>query len=282
MLWLVGALFGVLILYLFLTAPNLRNAKTRCEAIPKAPYAHRGLHDGSVPENSLTAFRRAAEKGYGIELDVHLTKDGHLAVMHDGSLKRMCGSDQRIPLLTLREVQSFRLLDTGERVPAFADVLKAVAPRKTPLIVEMKSDPENWRALPEKLLAAMQGYPGFWCVESFDPRMLGWFRRNAPQVVRGQLAYDPRRIGEKRPLYYVFGADLLTNFLSRPDFISYQHEADGNLSFRAVRRLFRPCAAAWTVQSQKDFDDLRKRYDLQIFEGFEPPVIANKEKEKQP
>ena len=57
-------------------------------------YAHRGYHDKPrVPENSMAAFRRAIENGYGAELDVHLMRDGHLAVIHDASLKRTAGAD---------------------------------------------------------------------------------------------------------------------------------------------------------------------------------------------
>ena len=59
-------------------------------------YAHRGLHGPGVPENSLAAFRRAAEAGYGAELDVRLTRDGRLAVFHDSTLERMCGVPGRV------------------------------------------------------------------------------------------------------------------------------------------------------------------------------------------
>ena len=272
MVWVIGGLLALAGLYLFLTAPNPR-AKARCVEMPHLPYAHRGLHDAAIPENSLAAFVRAAEKGYGVELDVHETKDGQLIVMHDGNLQRMCGDSRNIFDVTFSEATALRLLNTDETVPAFQDVLKALAPYQTPLIVEMKSDAPTRKELPAKLLSSMADYPGFWCVESFDPRMLRWFRRHVPGILRGQLAYDPRKIGEyHHPLFYALGADLLMNFLSRPDFISYGHDTDRNLSFRIVRCLFRPTLAAWTVRSQQDFDDLRSRYDLQIFEGFEPPL----------
>lgn len=61
------------------------------ETFEHVRFAHRGLHGPGVPENSLAAFRRAAEAGYGAELDVHLTADGYLAVIHDSDLARMCG-----------------------------------------------------------------------------------------------------------------------------------------------------------------------------------------------
>ena len=68
-------------------------------------YAHRGLHDGAagIPENSLAAFRRAVEGGFGAELDVHLMADGNLAVVHDSDLTRVCGRRALVEDLTDRK-----------------------------------------------------------------------------------------------------------------------------------------------------------------------------------
>lgn len=279
MLWLIGGLPAMAVLYLFLIAPGFQ-AADRARSIPRRPYAHRGLHGGKVPENSLTAFRLAAEKGYGIELDVHLTRDGRLAVMHDDTLKRMCGVDRKISDMTAREISACRLRETEEAVPLLEEVLDAVKPYQPPLIVEMKSDTGNGRALPSRLLEIMREYEGFWCAESFDPRMLRRLKKLSPGSVRGQLAYDPWKMGEKRrKIRFFLGAHLLMNFLSRPDFVAYRHETDRNFSFRVVRRLFRPALIAWTVKNPEDFERLRSTYDLQIFEGFEP-IIPRIETEK--
>lgn len=275
MLWLIlaGAAAGAL--YLFLIAPN-RKARKRAAVLPRVPYAHRGLHGESVPENSLTAFRRAARQGYGIELDVHLTRDGRLAVIHDNALMRMCGAEGNVADLTAEALCRLRLQGTAESIPFLEEALEAVAEFRPPLIVELKSDGGDWRALPRRALEALAGYGGFWCVESFDPRMLREIKRLSPGTVRGQLAYDPRRIGEKhREIRYAFGAHLLMDCLSRPDFIAYRHDTDGNVSFRAVRRLFRPALVAWTAQNEEDFKKLRSQYDAIIFEGFEPPAESN-------
>ena len=271
-LWLIIGTAAA-VLYLFLTAPG-RNARKRGAAIPRVPYAHRGLHGAGIPENSLKAFRLAAEKGYGIELDVHLTWDGRLAVIHDGSLERMCGVEGNVSDMTAREICACRLAGTEETVPLLEDVLEAVRAWRPPLIVEMKSGGKGQRALPHLLLEAMRGYEGFWCAESFDPRLLKELKRCAPDTVRGQLAFDPRQIGEKhRECYYALGAALLMDFLSRPDFIAYRYDTDRNLSFRVIRRLFRPVLAAWTVKTPEAFKKLRLAYDVQIFEGFEPYLI---------
>ena len=60
------------------------------------PIAHRGLHGGDIPENSMPAFERAVDNGYNIELDVHITIDGVVVVFHDDTLTRVCGVDKKI------------------------------------------------------------------------------------------------------------------------------------------------------------------------------------------
>ena len=69
---------------------------------------HRGYHDltKGFPENSLPAFERACTHGYGMELDVQLTKDQKLVVLHDFSLLRACGIDAQVDELTLDEIKN--------------------------------------------------------------------------------------------------------------------------------------------------------------------------------
>ena len=81
-------------------------------------YAHRGLHDETKPENSMAAFRAALEHGYGIELDIHLMKDGNLAVIHDCSLERVAGADVKITDLTAEDLPNYRLCGTDETIPS--------------------------------------------------------------------------------------------------------------------------------------------------------------------
>ena len=101
----------LLLAYLWMIQPRFPRRKLP-EGLKKH-YAHRGLWNHERPENSLTAFRAATEAGYGIELDVHLTRDGHLVVHHDDSLLRMGGADKQIAQSTLLEIRACRLLDVG-------------------------------------------------------------------------------------------------------------------------------------------------------------------------
>lgn len=271
--------------YLFLIAPDIRKRKLHVPAVFFRPYAHRGLHDGPdhIPENSLPAFQRALEKGYGIEMDVRLTRDGQMVIHHDASLLRMCGKDVKIAALTLEEIRRYRLGSTGEKIPTLEEALDAIA-GKTPLIVELKHDRIGDTHLAQMLYARMQSYAGPYCVESFDPMMMRWFKKHAPQVIRGQLAYDPARLGHaegKKGVIYFLAAHLLCNFLSRPDFVAYGYETDGNPSFRVMRSLFRPYLAAWTVRSLEDFKRLQGQYDWQIFEAFEPYIHHKPQSEKE-
>ena len=187
-------------------------------------YAHRGLHsrDRRIPENSLPAFRRAAREGYGIELDVRLSKDGKVVVFHDDTLDRVCGVPARVDELTWEELRALRLYGTDERIPLFSEVLRSIHGAAA-LIVELKNGPRN-RELCEKTKAILEEYRGNVCIESFNPLIVAWFRFHAPQLVRGQLATafrDYHSDGVKTAAAFVLHNTLL-NFLSRPQFIAYR------------------------------------------------------------
>ena len=149
-------------------------------------YAHRGWHDKpAVPENSLPAFRRAAEAGFGAELDVHLTKDGRLAVVHDSDLTRVCGQGGIVEDLTAAELAAYRLEGTEETIPFLEEVLPLFE-GKAPLVVEIKPSRGNHDALTKAAMECLDRFRTDYCVESFDPRVLVWLRQNRPEVLRGQ------------------------------------------------------------------------------------------------
>ena len=125
-------------------------------------YAHRGYHDKPrIPENSMAAFRRAIENGFGAELDVHLMRDGHLAVIHDASLKRTAGADVLVEDLTAEELKTYRLEGTDERIPLLEEVLELFQDR-TPLIIELKAERGNHAALAEATCPPRTMRP--WCL----------------------------------------------------------------------------------------------------------------------
>ena len=212
-----------------LAAPVFLVAPGRASKRQKAPFmgmnfAHRGLHsrDKSVPENSLEAFRLAAKAGYGIELDVQLSRDGQVVVFHDDTLDRVCGVNARVDELDYAELSQLSLCGTEQRIPLFSQVLAEVRGRG-PLIVELKNGRSN-RELCEKTYALLENYRGEACVESFNPLIVAWFRLHGHDLVRGQLSMPTkyyRKEGYSRPLAFILSHTLLS-FLARPQFIAYR------------------------------------------------------------
>ena len=186
-------------------------------------YAHRGLHGNGRAENSLSAFRAAVEQGYGAELDVHLLKDGNLAVIHDSDLRRVTGREGRVEDLTTEDLKNYRLEGTEDCIPTFREVLD-VFDGKTPLIIELKAE-KNVDALCEAAVKAMEGYEGIWCMESFDPRVVYWLKKHRPDIIRGQLAENSLRNPKvKLPWFLkVMLTNHLENFVTMPDFVAYEY-----------------------------------------------------------
>lgn len=266
---LLICLTALVLLYLLMIMPRMLGRPDTASFL-KWLYAHRGLHDnaGDAPENSLRAFGRAAEAGYGIEMDVQLSKDGVPVVFHDYTLKRICGAEGKVNQYTFEELQQFSLCGSDQKIPKFEEVLKLVAGR-VPLIVELKIEAADTSVCPaaDKLLT---DYKGMYCIESFNPLGVLWYRRNRRHVVRGQLADAFLREGEYvGPLYFLL-QNLLFNWLGKPDFVAYNRKYPDILSRRLCRGLYRNTAAAWTIKSQQELEEAARHFDVFIFDSFVP------------
>lgn len=230
-------------------------------------YAHRGLFDnaGNAPENSLAAFRLAVENGYGIELDVQLSKDNIPVVFHDAGLKRMCGVDGHVWEYTLKELRQFRLLDSDATIPTFAEAL-AVIGGKVPIIVEYKLDVVQTKVC-ELSNELLNGYGGRYCIECFHPRALIWYRKNRPDIVRGQLSqsYWKEKKYRGKPAFLLMSL-LAGNIATRPDFIAFRHQDAGNLS-RRLCGMFGALSIAWTIKSREEYENVKDSFDLFIFDS---------------
>ena len=237
-------------------------------------YAHRGLHnkEKGIPENSMAAFKLAAANGFGAELDVHLMKDGKLAVIHDASLLRTVGADVLIEDLTAEELENYRLEGTEQRIPLLEDVLPLFVDR-APLIVELKAERGNTEALAAAACKVLDKYKAEYCVESFDPRCLMWLWQNRPDVIRGQLSENFTAHGDAQHLpggvRWIL-TNLLLNVRTRPDFIAYRFEDRANLSLRLCRGFYRVQEASWTVRDRETMEKAEAAGNLVIFENFDP------------
>lgn len=231
-------------------------------------YAHRGLHtrDKHVPENSLAAFDAAVQAGYGIELDVQLSQDGEVVVFHDDTLNRVCGVDGRVDAYPLEALQKMSLCGTHETIPLFTQVLDTVH-SKVPLIVELKTGPRR-KELCEKVLLLLRAYNGPYCIESFDPRIVAWFRKNAPEILRGQLTDNPSAFGDQPAVQRVALGNVLANCIARPQFIAHG-PGRKTLPVRIAEAMgaLRVC---WTVRDTDNIDGKQAENDAVIFEFYNP------------
>ena len=254
----------------FLVPPGRASKKDKKPFMYKN-FAHRGLHkkDKTVPENSLAAFERASSYGYGIELDVQLSKDGQVVVFHDDTLNRVCGVDSRVDEKTYDELSKISLCGTTQTIPLFSEVLKTVRGRG-PLIVELKNGKRN-EELCEKTYALLEKYSGEYCIESFNPFIVRWFKKNAPEVIRGQLANPPKDYnGEVGHITAVILGNCLLNFLSRPQFIAYKITPKP-FTVKLCEALG-AMKVAWTSHDWVN----EKFYDAVIFEFYKPKLKYKK------
>lgn len=233
-------------------------------------YAHRGLHREGIPENSMSAFRAALAGGYGIEFDLHLLKDGNLAVIHDSLLKRTTGADGRIEDLTTEDLKNYHLEGTEETIPTFQELLD-LYDGKAPLIVELKPVNGNHAILTETACNMLDGYTGVYCIESFDPRCIAWLKKNRPKIIRGQLSENFFKSDSNLsvPLKFILTYSL-SHFFTMPDFTAYKFADRKNLSTWICRRLYGVQGVSWTIRSKEDYDIAVKEGWIPIFENFIP------------
>ena len=268
-LWIGFSGLGLVTLYLWAIMPRMvkRPDKTPFQG---GLYAHRGLFDNEsdAPENSLPAFARAAEKGFGIEMDIQLTKDKVPVVFHDFTLKRACRTSGKVIDYTYDELKKLELFRSQEHIPTFEEALEVIDGR-VPIIVELKIEWSDYRVcrIADSIL---REYKGAYAIESFNPLALLWFRKNHKEVVRGQVSDHFRKEGTANVPFYFLLHYLTLNFLTKPDFIAYNHKYSKNMSRQLCRYLYGAAAAGWTIKSEEQLEKAKENFDWFIFDGFVP------------
>ncbi len=194
-------------------------------------YAHRGA-SAYAPENTLPAFRLAEEQGAdGIELDVHLTKDGELVVIHDEKLDRTTNGTGLVKDYTLAELKTF-CADNGmdgfanARIPTLREVLEQVRPGRMLVNIELKTGILWYEGIEKKTLdlVAELGMQDRIIYSSFNHYSIAEVRRLAPDAQTAYLfgdipcdieQYAARRgVGGLHPgLYCVKMGSLLKTYL---------------------------------------------------------------------
>ena len=266
-MWILIAVLAILILILILIAPSAHCH--RADEWRGTTFAHRGLYGNGLAENTCEAFENACQNGFGIELDVQFSRDGEIVVFHDDDLKRMTGDARRVDEVDYAEIKQLSLAGGKGTIPRFEEVLRLVNGR-VPLLVELKTGKKN-AELCKRTSAMLKGYPGKYLVESFNPLILQWFRKNEPEMLRGQLVgkWTCYLTTLGRPGAFILSS-LVLNALARPDFVAYDVNAEHFPAPHVQRALFHTPLAAWTVRDQKTYSECLQRGEMPIFENFMP------------
>lgn len=217
--------------------------------LAELPIAHRGLHDPTAPENGETAFRRAADTGWAIELDVRLTSDDRLVVFHDARTGRMCGEDVAIARTPHAALAALRLAGTDDRIPRLEDVL-AFARARAPLLVEIK---DRAAAAPAARLLARAGVEA--ALQSFDPGVVRRVRRLAPSAIPCGQLFPPTGPLPAGGGSFDFAALPLP--LLKPGRLARLRARDATV-------------LAWTISKPEDMRRVESLRVNPIFEGCEP------------
>lgn len=228
--------------------------------------AHRGIHlNGTdIVENSIPAFTLAIQKRLAIELDVHLTKDGNVVVVHDHNLKRITGIDKIVEDLTLKEIKNMFLFNTSNKIPTFEEVLKIVD-GKVPIIIEIKNEGKVGK-LESKLYEILKEYKGEYAIESFNPLSLLWFKKHASEVTRGQLS--AKKIDSISFALNLLLSNMIFNFLTKPHFIAYNIEDINDKMYKKCRKKGRKLIA-WTLRTEDEYFKYENICDGLIFDNYE-------------
>ena len=175
--------------------------------------------------------------------------------------------DMQAQLLDSMDLDILKIKNSKEKIPTFEEVLNFVDGR-VPLLIEVKNNDKPGE-LEKKLIEMLKNYNGEYAVQSFNPYVLEYFYKHAPEIKRGQLAGYFKK--DKLTFFKKFALKrmLLNKKISHPDFISYESK---HLPNRFVKKYNDLPLLAWTVKNQSEYMKVVKYCDNIIFEGFEPKI----------
>lgn len=262
--------------------------------------AHRGLHgflklaskNQFIPENSLAAFNLAISNHYAIEFDVRLLADRHLVVFHDHNTKRLTNISKSLKKISLSELQNLQLatpqnipahsiplttislnhkspipLSSLQIIPTLTQVLNLIAGR-TPTLIELKSDLNvNYQKICQQTFLALSAYQAnfkttHFAIQSFDPRIIRWFKRYHPEIPVGLLLTSRPQISR------LFGLSLLYSpfyALFKPDFLSVDKKLIRSPILQSQRQS--TPLLCWTINSENEQKNYQTFFDNSIFDS---------------
>jgi glycerophosphoryl diester phosphodiesterase len=230
------------------------------------PIAHRGLHNSSDPENSLSSFQNAINKNYAIELDIRLTKDKKLIVFHDKDTKRLCERNITVSESSLEELTKLSIGNSSQKIPSLKETLEFIS-GKTPILIEIKNE-DFTGELEGILLDQLKSYEHPFAIQSFNPWSLREIKKLSPEVQTGLLSgsFKKSKLGTLSKFAL---KNLLLIPIIEPDFLSLELESYDGLQ-KSIAQLFDSKKVIfWTIRSIDKARLLKSTNKNFIFEDFE-------------
>ena len=217
--------------------------------------AHRGIHNDTIKENTIEAFKKSISEGVPFELDIHIIKDGTLVVFHDRNLKRLYKKDIDINKLNYKKLSKL----SNNEIVKLEDVL-ALTKGKVPIIIEIKKDDNKYK-LEKKLVELMDNYEGKFAIKSFDMKSIAWFKKNRPEYVRGLLLKNKNyNLYDRIKLYFILKK-------IKPDFLSINYKLLNYSFINKYRKNNK--ILIWTINNDDKYNKYKNMCDSLICEKID-------------
>ena len=213
--------------------------------LKRSLIAHRGVHNSSIPENTLPAFVKCVDKNYIIELDIHILIDNTIVVYHDHNLKKLTGVNKVIETLSYAQLSKIKI-NKKYTIPTLKQVMHIID-GKVPLLIEIK-DVDNNSKFEEELVKLLDNYKGEFAIQSTNPFVIDWFYKNRKDYVIGLIVFNN--------LNY----KLVKKYTNKIDFISVYKK---QLPFKSNKIVL-----GWTIRKQSEYEKYKYLCDNLICENI--------------
>ncbi len=269
---IAAAAVGTTVAWAYAIKPRIKD-KPDLTLFSTYDYANGGCHDfgHNKPENSKESFEEALRHGYGIVMDVRVSRDGVPVAFADHELWRMCGAEGKVEQTSCKQLKELRLLNTDMTIPTLQEALDIVD-GQVPVLLNIRSWKENSGFLCARISEVLDKYEGIIAVESLDYKVVRWFRLYRPNIIRGQMT-ERRSVGKFDIGAYLcrFVREwLLTNVMTRPDFIACHLADRGGISLRFCKILYHVPLVYWTICTTQEYETARDDDAVVVFEDIEP------------